>query len=365
MPPGHLPGEVFRACPTGKRPRGRPRTRWRDYVFRLAWERLGVPPEELEEVAREREPLSPMEHNGPGLEYKVSYRRQDVEEEWQEQIVKRHSFVVKNTPTFVPYEIQIQAKNHAGWAPEPETIVAYSGEDFPDQPALFRATDVQKHALTLSWSPPVEANGVLTSCVLQYQLINNTEEVGPFLTVNITNPDTNKWHLRDLEPVSRYRFYLYYCTQMGCGPPASEEYITIPEAHLASIHSGISNQGWFIGLMCAVALLTLIVLIACFVNRNKGGKYSVKEKEDLHPDLESQGINDDTFCEYSDNDEKPLKGSQHSLSGDLKRGDSGDSIVDYGDEDAQFNEDGSFIGEYAGQKERASMEIKGTFQSKA
>ncbi|KAK3528646.1 hypothetical protein QTP70_006351 [Hemibagrus guttatus] len=55
MPPGRLSGEVFRACPTGKRPRGRPRTRWRDYVFRLAWEHLGVPPEELEEVARERE----------------------------------------------------------------------------------------------------------------------------------------------------------------------------------------------------------------------------------------------------------------------------------------------------------------------
>ncbi|KAK3516854.1 hypothetical protein QTP70_027075 [Hemibagrus guttatus] len=55
MPPGRLPGEVFRACPTGKRPRGRPKTRWRDYVFRLAWERLGVPPEELEEVSGERE----------------------------------------------------------------------------------------------------------------------------------------------------------------------------------------------------------------------------------------------------------------------------------------------------------------------
>ncbi|KAK3551056.1 hypothetical protein QTP70_011498 [Hemibagrus guttatus] len=55
MPPRRLPGEVFWACPTGKRPRGRPRTRWRNYVFRLAWECLGVPPEELEEVARERE----------------------------------------------------------------------------------------------------------------------------------------------------------------------------------------------------------------------------------------------------------------------------------------------------------------------
>ncbi|XP_016305013.1 uncharacterized protein LOC107660256 [Sinocyclocheilus anshuiensis] len=55
MPPGRLPGEVFRACPTGRRPRGRPRTRWRDYVSQLAWERLGVAPEELDEVCGERE----------------------------------------------------------------------------------------------------------------------------------------------------------------------------------------------------------------------------------------------------------------------------------------------------------------------
>uniref|UniRef100_A0A3Q4AJ45 Uncharacterized protein n=1 Tax=Mola mola TaxID=94237 RepID=A0A3Q4AJ45_MOLML len=54
MPPGCLPGEVFRACPSGRRPRGRPKTRWRDYISRLAWERLGVPPDELVEVAGER-----------------------------------------------------------------------------------------------------------------------------------------------------------------------------------------------------------------------------------------------------------------------------------------------------------------------
>ncbi|TWW64601.1 hypothetical protein D4764_22G0002480 [Takifugu flavidus] len=44
MPPGRLPGEVFRACPSGRRPPGRPRTRWRNYVSRLVWERLGIPP---------------------------------------------------------------------------------------------------------------------------------------------------------------------------------------------------------------------------------------------------------------------------------------------------------------------------------
>ncbi|XP_059415887.1 neural cell adhesion molecule L1-like protein isoform X2 [Carassius carassius] len=452
------------------------------------------------------EPLSPIEHNGPGLEYKVSYRRQGTGEDWTEHMVKRHSFIVKNTPTFVLYEIKIQAKNHAGWGPDPKIITAYSGEDFPSaapedvavevmnnntmvevrwdhvhkdklnghlggyrviphqhvllgskkthgdkhtltfsgernhavvtglkpfseyslivmafnsrgngpgsHPVSFKTpegvpgqvsalsvTNIQNHEVTLTWSPPVDANGVITGYIFQYQLINDTEEPGSLTTLNIT-ADSSKLHLQDLEALSKYKFYLRCCTRMGCGPAASEECTTVTEATstdvasfnirksgsqfpprkttvtpvanvtlssigLASIHGGNSNQAWFIVLMCAIALLNLIVLIACFVNRNKGGKYSVKEKEDLHPDLESQGINDDTFCEYSDNDEKPLKSSQHSLNCDLKGGDSGDSMVEYGDEDAHFNEDGSFIGEYSGRKERVSMEIKGNNQSTA
>uniref|UniRef100_A0A8C7Z6J7 Cell adhesion molecule L1-like b n=1 Tax=Oryzias sinensis TaxID=183150 RepID=A0A8C7Z6J7_9TELE len=447
------------------------------------------------------EPLSPIEHNGPGLEYKVSYRRQDVEDEWKEHTVKRHSFVVRNTPTFVPYEIKIQAKNHQGWGPEPKMVTGYSGEDFPSaapddvavevmnssvvkvtwkqvpkdklhghlggyrvnwwrmrsllhskqsqgerHTAAFPGSrshgtvsglvpfseyslivmsfngrgngpgskavnfktpegggfpelvaDVQKRSISLAWTPPLEPNGILTGYLLEYQL----KEAGPLQTVNISKPDTTRWHLRDLEPLSKYRFQLRSCTSTGCGSIVNLESTTLEtsdvraafgrlyrckhlircrdekakasQSHraslstgLASVHTGISSQGWFIGLMSAIALLTLVVLIACFVNRNKGGKYSVKEKEDLHPDVESQGINDDTFCEYSDNDEKPLKGSQHSLSGGLKAEDSGDSLVDYGDDDAQFNEDGSFIGEYAAKKEkRASAEIKATAQTPA
>ena len=43
--------EFFWAHLTGRRPRGRPRTRWRDYIHvsHLAWERLGIPQEELAE----------------------------------------------------------------------------------------------------------------------------------------------------------------------------------------------------------------------------------------------------------------------------------------------------------------------------
>ncbi|XP_063767625.1 neural cell adhesion molecule L1-like protein isoform X2 [Eleginops maclovinus] len=419
------------------------------------------------------EPLLPIEHNGPGLEYEVFYKRQGVEEDWQKHTVKRHSFVVKNTPTFVPYEIKIQARNNQGLAPEPKIATGYSGEDFPsaapedvavevmnssvvkvswtrvhkdtlhghlggyrvnwwrlrslsdskkkhgdkqtlaipgdrnhsvlpgltpfseyslmvmtfngrgngpgshplnfktpegvpEKNPVFRVTDVQKDTVSLAWAAPSEPNGILTGYLVEYQLINETEEVGPLQTIDIREPDTTKWMLRDLEPLSKYKLYLRSCTSVGCGPISIEECTTTLETSLASVHGGISTQGWFIGLMCAIALLTLIVLIACFVNRNKGGKYSVKEKEDLHPDVESQGMNDDTFCEYSDNDEKPLKGSQHSLSREIKAGDSGDSLVDYGDEEVQFNEDGSFIGEYAGRKEkRASAEIKAPAQTPA
>ncbi|KAI3363637.1 hypothetical protein L3Q82_001270 [Scortum barcoo] len=51
MPPGRLPREVFQACPIREEAPGRPRTRWRDYVSRLAWETPRDPPEELEEVS--------------------------------------------------------------------------------------------------------------------------------------------------------------------------------------------------------------------------------------------------------------------------------------------------------------------------
>lgn len=53
---------------------------------------------------------------------------------------------------------------------------------------------------------------------------------------------------------------------------------------------------------------------------------------------------------FSDNeDHKPLKGSRSPSNGTVKRDDSDDSLVDYGEGgDGQFNEDGSFIGQYSG-----------------
>ncbi|XP_056907092.1 neuronal cell adhesion molecule-like isoform X6 [Takifugu flavidus] len=166
--------------------------------------------------------------------------------------------------------------------------------------------------------------------------------------------------LRGLKEGLSYRVRLVARGHLDQPLHLSEELlVTVPA--VASRQVDIATQGWFIGLMCAIALLILILLIICFIQRNKGGKYPVKEKEDAHTDPEFQPMKDDdcTFVEYSDNeDHKPLKGSRTPSDRTVKRDDSDDSLVDYGEGgDGQFNEDGSFIGQYSGKStSRATAE---------
>ncbi|CAL8341107.1 unnamed protein product [Lota lota] len=124
----------------------------------------------------------------------------------------------------------------------------------------------------------------------------------------------------------------------------------------------IATQGWFIGLMCAIALIILILLIVCFIKRSRGGKYPVRDKKDLALDPVDQK-EDGSFDYHSDEDNKPLQGSQASLDGQVKESD--DSLVDYGEGgDGQFNEDGSFIGQYTVKKD-SKDETEGNESSEA
>ncbi|XP_006785578.1 neural cell adhesion molecule L1-like protein isoform X5 [Neolamprologus brichardi] len=413
------------------------------------------------------EPLSPVERNGPGFEYKVKYRQLGMEDNFTEHMVNRSVFLVSNTPTFVPYEIKILSRNSYGWGPEPKPVTGYSGEDVPtaaprdiavevinttvlrvswtpvppatvrgrlggynvhwvrrrsllnpdkildlshsmsfsgnrshvivpglepfseykltvyvfnkkgngpksdpvtfntpegvpEQVSVLTSSIIQRDSVRLEWAQPPKSNGILTGYLLQYHLINETAlDVIDSKEINITGADTNHWTIQGLKGDSLYRFDLRACTRAGCGPPQAEESHTdFPEPGAASQESSFSTHGWMIGTMCAVALLTIVVVIACFLRKNKGGKYAVKEKEEPHSDTESQKMNDDTFCDYSDSDEKPLKGgSLCSLKGDDATGDSVSrcTLGDYADGGREFNEDGSFIGEYSGHRHRGSV----------
>uniref|UniRef100_A0A1D5PBZ8 Neuronal cell adhesion molecule n=1 Tax=Gallus gallus TaxID=9031 RepID=A0A1D5PBZ8_CHICK len=430
------------------------------------------------------ESLKGFQSNGPGLQYKVSWRQKDVDDEWTSVVVANVSkYIVSGTPTFVPYEIKVQALNDLGYAPEPSEVIGHSGEDLPmvapgnvqvhvinstlakvhwdpvplksvrghlqgykvyywkvqslsrrskrhvekkiltfrgnktfgmlpglepyssyklnvrvvngkgegpaspdkvfktpegvpSPPSFLKITNPTLDSLTLEWGSPTHPNGVLTSYILKFQPINNTHELGPLVEIRIPANESSLI-LKNLNYSTRYKFYFNAQTSVGSGSQITEEAVTIMDEAgilrpavgagkaMASRQVDIATQGWFIGLMCAVALLILILLIVCFIRRNKGGKYPVKEKEDAHADPEIQPMKEDdgTFGEYrsleSDaEDHKPLKkGSRTPSDRTVKKEDSDDSLVDYGEGvNGQFNEDGSFIGQYSGKKEKEPAE---------
>ncbi|XP_065259658.1 neurofascin isoform X8 [Emys orbicularis] len=297
-------------------------------------------------------PLNATQAYGPNLRYIVKWRQRDTRESWSNETVRTTRHVVWNTPIYVPYEIKVQAENDFGRAPEPDIIIGYSGEDLPSVPRYFRIRQPNLETITLEWGHPEHPNGILTGYNLRYQAFNGTK-TGRTL-VETFSPNQTRFTLQRTDPISRYRFFLRARTQVGDGESIVEESpAPLNEAYTKN-HVDIATQGWFIGLMCAIALLVLILLIVCFIKRSRGGKYPVREKVEVL-DHEDHKVDDPSF-DYSDEDNKEPPGSHTSLDGTIKQ-ESDDSLVDYGEGgEGQFNEDGSFIGQYTVKKDKEETE---------
>ncbi|XP_060633608.2 neuronal cell adhesion molecule isoform X19 [Anolis sagrei] len=272
---------------------------------------------------------------------------------------KTHGMVPGLEP-YSSYKLNVRVLNGKGEGPPTPDETFKTPEGVPSAPSFLKITNPNLDSLTLEWGPPSHPNGVLVGYTLKFQPINSTHDLGRLEEISIPANETSL-ALSNLNYSTRYKFYLYAQTSVGSGNQITEEAVTIMDEAKASRQVDIATQGWFIGLMCAVALLILILLIVCFIRRNKGGKYPVKEKEDAHGDPEIQPMKEDdgTLGEYSDaDDHKPLKkGSRTPSDRTVKKEDSDDSLVDYGEGvNGQFNEDGSFIGQYSGKKEKEPAE---------
>ena len=55
MPQERLPKQALHAKANGRRPVGRPRTRWTDYIEDLGWNRLGLHSSKMMDVIKDRE----------------------------------------------------------------------------------------------------------------------------------------------------------------------------------------------------------------------------------------------------------------------------------------------------------------------
>ncbi|XP_067437686.1 neuronal cell adhesion molecule a isoform X3 [Thunnus thynnus] len=319
------------------------------------------------------EPVSPTTVRGKLQGYKVYYRRerglQETETEETEEEEQVLTFTGNRSEGRLPglqpyslYNLFVKVLNSKAEGPPSPGKKFETPEGVPGPPAFLSVINPSLDSLTLEWGAPLRVNGRLAGYTLKYQpvsAVNTTTELGPVKVMTFLGNETTIT-LGNLNSSMLYKFYLSAKTTKGSGPIVTEEAFTVMDTAVPSRQVDIATQGWFIGLMCAIALLILVLLIVCFIKRNKGGKYPVKEKEDAHQDPEIQPMKEDdgTFGEYSDTeDHKPLKGSRTPSNGTVRRDESDDSLVDYGEGgDGQFNEDGSFIGQYSGKKEKDTHE---------
>ncbi|KAM6106896.1 LOW QUALITY PROTEIN: neural cell adhesion molecule L1 [Phoenicopterus ruber ruber] len=186
---------------------------------------------------------------------------------------------------------------------------------------------------------------------VQY-MSKTTEE--PWRTAGHANSSLGLYRLGDLRPGTSYR--VQFVGRNHSGEPVAfwESEVQTNGTLVPSPAGGFATEGWFIGFVSAVVLLLLLLLILCFIKRSKGGKYSVKDKEDTQVDSEARPMKDETFGEYSDGEEKASGSSGRSLGAAGAALGSDDSLAGYGGSADAFNEDGSFIGQYSGARGTAA-----------
>ncbi|CAB1329841.1 unnamed protein product [Coregonus sp. 'balchen'] len=323
------------------------------------------------------------------------------------------NFQTGGAHTFTPYEIKVQAVNDFGLGPESPVIIGYSGEDRPTAaPLNLRVSRIEATKVTVHWDPVARSSimGELKeykvyfwrdSSQLRWLSVSRAMKSKAFPA---SGPRLSGV-LPGLIPYSNYKMYIVVANNRYEGHPSNTIEFSTPEGtpsaprsfriqqrHLDTIwvdwdtpaepngivtgyilkyqtanareQVDLSTQGWVIGVMCAVALFVLILLVVCFIKRSRGGKYPVRDKKEvtLEPvdDKDQEGsfdyrISRVTTIPYSARREEETKVGRGQTTVDtmMKRTDSDDSLVDYGDgREIEFNEDGSFIGQYTGHKER-------------
>uniref|UniRef100_A0A665X5Y5 Neural cell adhesion molecule L1-like n=1 Tax=Echeneis naucrates TaxID=173247 RepID=A0A665X5Y5_ECHNA len=280
--------------------------------------------------------------------------------------------VISDLRPYSHYNLAMTVFNSKGEGPASETLEFKTHEGVPGPPTSLMLDSPSETEMTLHWTPPGQPNGVLIGYLLQYQRSDTNHQL--YETQYIFNLDRHshyRFYLRgrttagDGEPIMRegattldgappafvnlsagenavnlswvakkrhrnVRFQIYYLNKKDGRNWKQSEKVNSSQSFyqlqgltpgsqyllhknpLSSVQPSFATQGWFIGVVSAIVLLLLILLILCFIKRSKGGKYSVKDKEEGPMDSEARPMKDETFGEYSYLEEKRTT-SQASL----------------------------------------------------
>lgn len=133
------------------------------------------------------EPLPPEHQNGPGIYYKIFWRRYGAEVEFQSLVLKEygnigtHVVSVSSEYFFTKYDVKVQAFNNIGAGPESDVVTIYSAEDMPQvAPQQVSSVAYNSTALNVTWDPVDQSRerlrGKLIGHRIKYWKKENKEE---------------------------------------------------------------------------------------------------------------------------------------------------------------------------------------------
>ncbi len=134
--------------------------------------------------------------------------------------------------------------------------------------------------IKVTWQPHIEAaNNPGSHFYVQYKKVDQIQFKSTQEELNEDSIVVN-----DLEPDYNYDFRVVAVDGVFETPSDSLQvytYSTLPPSGAAGSRP-IAHSGWFIGMILAVLFLILVIVIVFLIKQNRGGKYSVQEKEEQH-----------------------------------------------------------------------------------
>ncbi|XP_029102034.1 neural cell adhesion molecule L1.2 isoform X2 [Scleropages formosus] len=218
-------------------------------------------------------------------------------------------FTVKQLDPQSRYRFYLRGRTSAG---DGEAIIKEGATMLDGAPPSNISMSVGETSVNLSWVSGDRHRNVAFH--IHYLSKNGG---GQWKVSEKLNSTQSFYQLQGLQPGSQYRLQFIFSNNTFW-----ETDIQTQGEGMLELKEGFATQGWFIGLISAIMVLLLVLLILCIIKRTKGGKYSVKDKEEGQVDSEARPMKDEAFGEYSDNEEKGTT-SQPSLCEDSKLGSQG------------------------------------------